>query len=153
MVTSLGNDDRVAIVGEDAGISGVSAGSMEIAVVDPNGMKVVSESAGVRADNIIGVEMGDLSEKDREEIERELQWEHEEVMVERTRKKLACFQKTRRRVIKKDDTTKASVPVISPFTLEEHVHMIDVSVKSRYGADLEGITHYHRQHAGGGRIS
>jgi hypothetical protein len=34
----------------------------------------------------------------------------------------------------------ASVPVNSPFTLEELVHMIDVSVNSKYGADLEGIT-------------
>jgi hypothetical protein len=31
-------------------------------------------------------------------------------------------------------------PVNSPFTLEELVHMIDVSVNSKYGADLEGIT-------------
>jgi hypothetical protein len=35
---------------------------------------------------------------------------------------------------------KALVPVNSPFTLEELVHIIDVSVNSKYGADLEGIT-------------
>jgi hypothetical protein len=66
MVTSLGNDDRVAIVGEDAGISGVSAGSMEIAVVDPNGMKVVSESAGVRANkHYQGRDGGPIRERPR----------------------------------------------------------------------------------------
>jgi hypothetical protein len=60
-------------------------------------------------------------------------------MVER-RKKLACFQKTRSGVIKKGDTTKASVPVNSPFTLEDLVHIIDVSVNSNHGVDLEGMT-------------
>jgi hypothetical protein len=35
---------------------------------------------------------------------------------------------------------KASTPVKSLFTLEELMHMIDVSVNSKYGADLEGIT-------------
>jgi hypothetical protein len=61
-------------------------------------------------------------------------------MAERRRKKLACFQKTQSGVIKKGDTMKASTLVNSPFTLEELVHMIDVSVSSKYGADLEVIT-------------
>jgi hypothetical protein len=34
----------------------------------------------------------------------------------------------------------ASLSVKSPFTLEKLVHMIDVSVNSEYGVDLEGIT-------------
>jgi hypothetical protein len=42
--------------------------------------------------------------------------------------------------MKKGDTLKASIPVNSPFTLEELVHLIDVSVNSKYGANLEGIT-------------
>jgi hypothetical protein len=42
--------------------------------------------------------------------------------------------------MKKGDTVKASVPVNSPFTLEELVHFIDVSVNTKYGTDLEGIT-------------
>jgi hypothetical protein len=42
--------------------------------------------------------------------------------------------------MKKGDTTKASILVNSPFTLEELVHMIDVSVNRKYGANLEGIT-------------
>jgi hypothetical protein len=40
----------------------------------------------------------------------------------------------------KGDTTKASVPVNSPFTLEELVHMIDVSANNKYDTDLAGIT-------------
>jgi hypothetical protein len=76
-----------------------------------------------------------------EKVERELQHELEEAMVERCRKKLAYFQKTRSGVVKKGDTIKASSPINSPFTLEELVHMIDVSVNSKYGADLEGNTH------------
>jgi hypothetical protein len=43
-------------------------------------------------------------------------------------------------MIKKGNTAKASSPVNSPFTLEELVHMIDVSVSSKCGADLEAIT-------------
>jgi hypothetical protein len=44
-------------------------------------------------------------------------------------------------VVKKGDTVKASTLVNSLFTLEEFMHMINVSVNSKYGADLEGITH------------
>jgi hypothetical protein len=43
-------------------------------------------------------------------------------------------------VVKKGDTARASMPVSSSFTLEELVHMINVSVSSKYVADLEGIT-------------
>jgi hypothetical protein len=63
----------------------------------------------------------------------------EEVMVEKRKKKLACFQKMRGGIIKKGDTVKASMPVNSPLTLEELIHMFDVSVSSKYGVDLEGI--------------
>jgi hypothetical protein len=142
MVTPLGNDDdRVPIVGVGSGIDGASAGSMEIIVVDLKGMtKVAPSSTEVNNDNIIGVEMGDLTEKDRKELELELQREMEEVVAERRKKKLGCFPKTRSGVVKKGDTVKASTPVNSPFTLEELVHMIDVSVNSKYGADLEVIT-------------
>jgi hypothetical protein len=81
----------MAVIGADTGISNGSAGSMEITVVDPKGKKVASKSVGVNTENIIRVEMGDLSEKGREEVKRELQRELKEVMVERRRKKLACF--------------------------------------------------------------
>jgi hypothetical protein len=84
--------------------------------------------------------MEDLSEKDRDELEQELQLVLEEVMAERRRKKLTCFRKTRGGVVKKGDTMKASTLANSSFTLEELVHLINVSVNSKYGADLEGIT-------------
>jgi hypothetical protein len=61
-------------------------------------------------------------------------------MAERKRKKLACFQKTRSAVVKKGDTAKASLLINSPFTLKELIHMIDVSVNNKYGANLEVIT-------------
>jgi hypothetical protein len=114
--------------------------SLEIAMVNPKGAKSTPDGAKVATDNVIRVEMKDLSEKDREEIEKELQREMEEVMAERRKKKLACFQKTRNGVLKKGNTVKASAPVNSPFTLEELVHMIGISVSSKYGADLEVIT-------------
>jgi hypothetical protein len=107
---------------------------------DLEGAKGASNGARVTADNVIEVVMEDLSERDREEVERELQRELKEEMVEWRKKKLACFQKTRSGVVKKEGTAKASTPVNSPFTLKELVHMIDVSVNSKYGADLEGIT-------------
>jgi hypothetical protein len=140
MVTPLGSDNQSMIAGVGQGIGGASASSLEVAVVDPKGPKLAKDGTRVNADNIIGVEMGDLSEKDRDEIERELQWELAEVMVERHKKNLVCFQKTKSGIIKKGDTTMASLSVKSPFTLEKLVHMIDVSVNSEYGVDLEGIT-------------
>jgi hypothetical protein len=109
-------------------------------MADPKGTKAVPDGMKVSAENVTEVAMEDLSEKDREEIEGELQRELEEVMVERRKKKLACFQKTRSGIVKNGDTTKASTPVNSPFTLEVLVQMIDVLVNSKYGADLEGIT-------------
>jgi hypothetical protein len=157
MATPLGTDDRMLTVGADDGIGGIItgsmeivviedgisntlAGSMEVAVVDSKGTKSAPDAMAVSADNVIGVEMGDLSEKDRNDLKLELQREMEEVMADRRRKKLACFQKSRSGVIKKGDMMKASTPVNSPFTLEELVHMIDVYVSSKYGTDLEAIT-------------
>jgi hypothetical protein len=43
--------------------------------------------------------------------------------------------------MKKGDTTKESTPVNSSFTLEELVHMIDVSINGKYGADLGDHVH------------
>jgi hypothetical protein len=91
MVTPLGNDNQTTIIGVGQGIDGASTSLLEVVVVDPKGMKVAPDGAMVNTENIIGVEMGDLSEKDRDEIERELKRKLEEVMVERRRKKLACF--------------------------------------------------------------
>jgi hypothetical protein len=41
-------------------------------MVDPKGTKVVPDGMKVSAENVTEVAMEDLSEKDREEIEREL---------------------------------------------------------------------------------
>jgi hypothetical protein len=114
-------------------------------MADPKGMESVPDGVAISAENVISVEMEDLSEKDQDELERELQRELEEFMAER-RKKLACFQKTRGGVVKKGDTTKAPVPVNSPFTLEELVYMIDISVNSKYGGRLgRDYPHYNGQ--------
>jgi hypothetical protein len=69
MVTPLGNDDQMVIVDASRGIGGISTGSLEVAVVDLKGAKSALDGAGVNTDNIIGVEMGNLSEKDLDEIE------------------------------------------------------------------------------------
>jgi hypothetical protein len=110
-------------------------------MADPKGAKSAPDGAAIQVANVISVEMDDLADKDWDEFERELQHELEEVMAERRKEKLTYFRKTRSGVVKKGDTTKASVPVNYPFTLEELMHMINVSVNSKFGADLEGITH------------
>jgi hypothetical protein len=81
------------------------------------GVTSAPDGAKVSTENVIGIEIEDLSEKDREEIEKESQRELEEVMVEKRKKKLAYFQKTRGGVIKKGDTFNASTPVKSPSLL------------------------------------
>jgi hypothetical protein len=108
-------------------------------MADLKAAKSALVGAGINTVNMISVEIEDLLEK--YELEWELQQELEEVKTERWRKKLACFQKTRSGGVKKGDTMKASSPVNSPFMLEELMHMIDVSVNSMYGVDLEAITH------------
>jgi hypothetical protein len=157
LATPLGNDDQMWIIGRDDWIGGsfvsstkivvadgetgsTLAGLLEIAMVDLMGTKSAPDRAKVTTDNVIWVEMQDLSEKDHNDLELELQRDMDKVMAERRRKKLACFQKTRSGVIKKGDTVKASTLVNSPFTLEELIHMIDISVTSKYGSDLEAIT-------------
>jgi hypothetical protein len=140
-MTPLGNNDLMVIVDAGQGIGNTSAGSLEVTTVDPKGAKAATDGTKLTTENVIGVAMEDLSEKDQEEIEHELQCELEEEMAEQRRKKLACFQKTQSGVMKKGDIAKVSTPINSPFTLEEFVHMIDVSINSKYGADLEGITH------------
>jgi hypothetical protein len=72
-------------------IGSASADSLEVAVVDPKGSKVATDGTRVTTENVIGVAMEDLSEKDWEEVECELQHELKEEMAERCRKKLAYF--------------------------------------------------------------
>jgi hypothetical protein len=157
MATPLGTDSQMSIIGADdgignsiaglvgvttveGGIGSVPADSLEVAVVDAKGVKLVPDGTKISTENVIGINMDDLSKKDLEEVERELQRELKEEMVERCKKKLDCLQKTRDGVVKKSDMVKASIPANALFTLEELVHMIGVSVSSKYGADLEAIT-------------
>jgi hypothetical protein len=111
-------------------------------------------------DNVIGVGMEDLSNKDWDELERVLQRKLEEVnygvsssescnansrrliMAERRKKKLVCFQRTRSGVVKKCDTMRASILVSSSFTLEKLVEMIDVSVVTLHVTLFPNYLHY-----------
>jgi ribosome recycling factor len=65
-------------------------------MVDPKGGKAMAVwgGASVQSRNTIHIIMEDLAEEDRKELEKEL-----EEKVERQRKKLVCFQKTRHGVI------------------------------------------------------
>jgi hypothetical protein len=93
--------------------------------------------------NTIDMAMEDLPEAERAALEKELQ---EEMTAARWRK-LACFQKTRTRVIKKTaptvmtSTTTATISTITPnMTPEELVKFMDIVVASKYGIDLSNFT-------------
>jgi hypothetical protein len=62
----------------------------------------------------------------------------EEIEAAKMRDKLTCYQRTRSGVVQKTDTTKATAPKVnsSSLTPEDLVHLVDVSVVSKYGADL-----------------
>jgi hypothetical protein len=97
----------------------------------------VVDGTGVHPKNAISVAMEDLSEEDQKEIERELETE----MAEIWRKKLACFQKTCNGVIKKSVTMVASASKVNAqLSPEDLVHMVDVSVASKYGVDITQFT-------------
>jgi hypothetical protein len=77
--------------------------------------------------------MEDLAEADRMELEKELG----EEMAKARRWKLACFEKTRNRVVKKADTAAASgSKVDTSLSAEDLVQLVNVSVASKYGAEL-----------------
>jgi hypothetical protein len=57
---------RMSIVGADDGISSVLAYSWEVAMVDPKEAKSAPNGAKATVENAIGVEMEDLSDKDRD---------------------------------------------------------------------------------------
>jgi hypothetical protein len=92
--------------------------------------------------NTISVVMEDLPEAERATLEKELQ----EMAIARNRK-LACFQKTRIRVIKKTAptitttvTTTTTSTVTPNMTPKELVKFMDVAVASKYGNDLSNFT-------------
>jgi hypothetical protein len=91
--------------------------------------------------NTIGVVMEDLPVAERRALKKELK----EEMAEARRRKLACFQKTRMRVIKKTiptiTTTATTTPTVTPnVTPEGMVKFMDVAVASKYGNDLMNFT-------------
>jgi hypothetical protein len=107
-------------------------------MADPKGSKVAAmvDGARVQARNAINMVMDDLVEVDRREMEREL-----EELAEIHRRKLACFQKTRNSVLKKSNMAVApSTTVNSHLSPEDLMQMVDVSVASKYGADLTQFT-------------
>jgi hypothetical protein len=96
------------------------------------------DGVGVQARNEILVAMEDLAKADRKELEKEL----EEEMTEMWRWKLVCFQKTRNGVVKKADTSVVTgAKVNTQLSPEDLIHMVDVSVASKYEADLTQFTH------------
>jgi hypothetical protein len=91
--------------------------------------------------NSIGAAMEDLPEAERRVLEKEL----EEEMAKTRRRKLACFQKTRTRVIKKTIlvimTTATATPTVTPnLTPKKLVKFMDVAVASKYRNDLMNFT-------------
>jgi hypothetical protein len=92
--------------------------------------------------NMIGVAMEDLPEAERRALEKELK----EEMAKVRRRKLMCFQKTRKGVIKKTvpmiTTTATAIPMVTPnLTPEELVKFMDAAVASKYGNDIGNFTH------------
>lgn len=86
-----------------------------------------SDGSAVDPKNIIAVTLEDLSEDQRQEVLRQ----HDEEL----KKLLAAYQKTRNGVIKK------VIPEVSkPTSAEEIAHLIDISVASKYGADMSHMS-------------
>jgi hypothetical protein len=107
-------------------------------MTNPKETAIMKKGTEVDSRNVTRVEMGDLLEEDCKVVEQEL----EEELAEIRRRKLACFQKTKNTIIKKGDTTDAfGTKVNSSWSLEDLVHMVDVSVASKYGVDLTQFTH------------
>ncbi|KAF0900782.1 hypothetical protein E2562_035243 [Oryza meyeriana var. granulata] len=95
----------------------------------------MSESAKdgsvVDADNIITVTLDDLSNDERQEVERRL----EEEKMEDLRKILAGYQKTQNGVVEK------VIPEVrKPTCTEEIAHFGYVSVASKYGAHMDHMS-------------
>jgi hypothetical protein len=91
------------------------------------------DGTSVQARNAIMAAMEDLSESDRKELEDE--------MAERQQRKLECFQKTQNGVVKKADTAEtAGAKVNALLSTVDLINMVDLSVASKYGANLTQFT-------------
>jgi len=98
------------------------------------------DGSTVDPDNIIAVMLEDLSEEDRREIEQEL----EEDRLKNLQKKLAGLRKTRNNAVYKvavpASSASPSTEVSAPLS-EEIGHLIDALVASKYGTQIENLTH------------
>jgi hypothetical protein len=92
--------------------------------------------------NVVEVTLNNLPEDEQRRVKEEMKRELEELEAIRMRKKLACYQKIRSSVVQKVDTTKAMSSKVSTSSLspEDLVHLVDVSVGSKYGSDLAQLT-------------
>jgi hypothetical protein len=91
---------------------------------------------------LIGITFGELAEEDQRRIEEEMLHEMEEIEATRMKEKLMCYQKTRGGVVQNTDTAKASSPKVNSSSLssEDLVHLVDISIPSKYGANLAHFT-------------
>jgi hypothetical protein len=60
-------------------------------MADLKGAMSAPDGAAIQAGNVISIEMNDLSDKDWDELERELQHELEEVMAQRRKEEARLF--------------------------------------------------------------
>jgi hypothetical protein len=92
--------------------------------------------------NAFRVGMEDLPEEDQCRIREEMRHELEEVETAKMHEKLSCYYKTPSSVVQKADMAKASTSKVyaASLTPEDLVHLIDISVASKYGVDLSQLT-------------
>jgi hypothetical protein len=108
--------------------------------------KSSSQGGGKRSEvdegNEVDVTLGDLPEEEQCRVKEEMRWELEELQAVRMHEKLVCYQKTRNGVVEKADTTKVSLSKVNSSSLspKDLVHLVDVSVASKYGVDLAELT-------------
>ena len=88
----------------------------------------------VHANNMIPITLEELFEEERHEIEQELEAEK----MEKLKKKLESYQRTRNGFIKRDvvSTSMQETEVSKLTTTEEIAHFIDASVASKYGRSM-----------------
>jgi hypothetical protein len=99
----------------------------------------------------VGVAFEDMSKEDQRRIKEEMRRELEEVEAAKKKEKLACYQKMRGGVLQKGNTSKASSSKVnsSSLTPQELVHLVYVSVTSKYGTDLAQLTRVLAEHVCG----
>jgi hypothetical protein len=134
LVIPLGTS-LVRVVPEASHTIGVLFAGSEEGMTYLKGSKAATavDGASIQAKNTIGVVMEDLTKANRKEVEQELEAE----LAELRWRKLACFQKTCNRVVKKGDTAAvSSAKVNSYLNPEDMAHMVDVPISSKYEEDL-----------------